>query len=129
QGHDRGLAGIDRAAARVAREQDPALLEELADGGHPEGERRRVPRPEQDRLGLDGVEPAAAGESGGRAVSWIDLAAGERVEAAEELHGPLAPDHVDLDRLGRSGRRRAHALAMFTARGASGALSSTAQAA
>src|SRR2546422_4438282 len=38
----------------------------------------------------------------------VHFAAGERIVAAEELHPLLAADHVDLERLGRAARRRAH---------------------
>src|SRR5438128_2087928 len=105
---DRGLPRVERAAVAVTHEEDAALLEELTDGGHPERERGRGVVAPEDRLGPDGVEPMAAGERRRRAVGRIDLAAGEGVEAAEELHGPLAPDHVDLDRLRRAGRRGAY---------------------
>src|SRR5213078_1291019 len=107
-GRDRGHPGVERVVVAVAREEDAAFFEELADGGHPEGERRRVVVAREDRLGLDRAEPTAARPRARRSVGGIDLAAREGVVAAEELHGPLAADHVDLDRLRRAGRRRAH---------------------
>ena len=105
---DPRLARRDDAPGAVAGEQHTALLQELAHGRHPEGQRRR---PIASRKGLRRarrVEPPAPIEHGRRRVARIDLAAGKRVEAAEELHAPLAADHVDLDRLGRARRRGAH---------------------
>src|SRR5574341_704370 len=81
---DGRLHRVERAARGVAREEDAALLEQLADRGHPEGERR------------------------GALVLGIHLAAGEGVVAAEELHAALAADHPDLDRLRRAGGGRPH---------------------
>src|SRR5207302_6951200 len=107
-GGDRWITRVDRVTVSVAREEDPALLEELPDGGHPEGERGRGVVTGEDRLGVDARETAAAGDRRRRAVLWIDLAAGERVVAAEELHGPPPADHVDLDRLRRPRRCGAH---------------------
>src|SRR5262245_20553856 len=87
----------------VAREENAALFQELADCGDPERERRRTLEPLEERVGLGGRDSAAARERRWRAVDRIDLAAGEGVVAAEELHAPVAPDHVDLERLARAG--------------------------
>jgi len=49
--------------------------------------------PSTDRLGLDGVEPAAAARERRARRSLDRPCAGERVEPPRKLHGPLAPDH------------------------------------
>src|SRR6266849_1152006 len=76
--------GIERASALVAREKDAALLEELAHRGDPERERRYTLVPRENRLGLRGHDPATARKRLRSAVRKIDLAAGERIVAAQE---------------------------------------------
>src|SRR5947209_5651938 len=105
---DRRCCRIERASVFIAGEQNAGLLEELTHRRGPERERRRALVPREDSLGLSRVHPAAASERLRRAVIGIDLAAGERVVAAEELHVAVPPDHVDLERLGRAGRRVPH---------------------
>src|SRR6185503_20610191 len=42
------------------------------------------------------------------AIRGLDLATGEGVEAPQEAHALLPPDHVDLDRAGRAGAHEQH---------------------
>src|SRR5262249_36559502 len=83
---------------RRSGEEDPRLLEGLADGGDPEPDPARV----QAELHARGrvVRPTAAVEQVGRPVAGVDGAAGKDVGAAHELGGECASEHEDLERGG-----------------------------
>ena len=102
--HDRGVGGVDGAPARITREQDATLLQELAHGRDPEGQRRDLGIRSERAGGLVSAEPMAAREAAGHRIVRVHLPAGKGVVPGEELHAVVAPDHLDLERLRRSRR-------------------------
>src|SRR5512144_1902587 len=98
---DHRVARIHRPAVDVAADQEPGLFHQLARRGHPEGEwRQAVGGGERGERGR-GRDAAAASQRRLAGVGRLDLAAGERVEPAEEAHALLPADHVHLDRAAR----------------------------
>src|SRR5262249_1411462 len=100
-------ADVDRTAVVVAHQEDAGLLDQLAYRSDPERERWVIGGAGENSRGVVHAEAMSAREERRGRVRRIDLAAGERVEAAEEPHALLAANHVDLERLWRVGARGA----------------------
>src|SRR2546426_2189687 len=112
----------DRAAGPVAGREDTGLLEQLARGGHPEGQGGQATFGGHQALGGGTRDAVTAAQDFRGAVVRVHLAAGKGVEAPEEAHALLAPDHVHLGGslraradeedggrgFGRDGRGRCH---------------------
>ena len=90
-------------------EQEPGLLERLADDGDPVGQ--PAAGEAEQRAGLGVGATGADGLGLGPAVERVDRTAGEDVGAADEVGAQVAPDHQHLERSVAAGtsERRARA--------------------